>query len=158
MNLSECYSIRGRFVSLVKHPPGAIRFRRELLDLVIEARKEKKAIRIYLVSQSGYMSEFFITSKSRMSKPKHETGLASGSSFYSVNGWRKSHFRDNGYYKSEILTGSYNIECSSSSNHCAFTNFLSAKKYSDHLKDDAAYVACVKAHHAWCNKIFRDFT
>jgi hypothetical protein len=141
-------------------PAGRIKTRGELLDLIIEARKEKKAIRLYLVEQSGHLGEFFITSQSRLSKPKYETGLASGPNFYSVNGrklayWERDAAPKRRYYSYEILTGSYNIEVDGSSDHYAFTNRALAERYSNFLKNDAAYMRYVREWHAYCDKVFR---
>lgn len=49
-------------------PTGAIRGNENLMDLVIEARKEKKAIRLYAVQQSGFITTLYICSKTKMYK------------------------------------------------------------------------------------------
>lgn len=141
-------------------PEGRIRSREELRDLIIEARKERKAIRIYLVQQSGYMSEFFLTSKSKLQKPDAESGLCSGDSFYRVNGRRLSSLHHRGkpkdrYYADELLTGSYNIGCNGGSvHHFAFTNRALAERYSNTLKNDPIYRQYVKDWHAYCDRSF----
>lgn len=143
----------------IEPPPGRIKNRAELLDLIIEARKEKKAIRIYLVQQSGYLSEFFITSRSRLHKPECESGLCSGPNFYKVNGKQLSAFGNrrhpkDRYYSTDILTGSFNIESDGSADHYAFTNRALAERYSNFLKNDAAYTKYVREWHAYCDRSF----
>ena len=148
----------------IEPPAGRIRTREELRDLVIEARKERKAIRIYLVQQSGYMNEFFITSRSRLEKPKHEEGLCSGDNFYSVNGHQLSTFGSpkspkDRYYKTEILCGSFGIGVRQlgGSPHYAFTNRVTAQRYSLFLKTHKAYMQYVRDWHAYCDRTFPRF-
>ncbi len=143
-------------------PAGRIKTREELLDLIIEARKGKKAIRIYLVEQSGHMAQFFLTSKSRLSKPEAEEGLCSGPNFYSVNGkklagWERRRAPKHRYYSDKILCGSYGIGVAQylGSPHYAFTNRLHAERYSLFLKTHPAYTKYVKDWHAYCAENFR---
>jgi hypothetical protein len=137
---------------LLSHPVGSIRTRDEVRDLVIEARKTKRAIRLYLVQQSGYLSEFFIASKSRLNKPK-EGSLCSGDNFYCLTGWTRSSF-DKKYYRSDMLMGSFSIGVSGGNGHFAFTNKIAAEKYSSQLKNDATYMKYVKDWHAYCSHAF----
>jgi hypothetical protein len=142
-------------------PDGRIRTREELRDLIIEARKERKAIRIYLVEQSGHMSQFFLTSKSRLEKPEHEHGLCSGDNFYSVKGkklagWERRLEPKHRYYSDRILCGSYGIGVQQygGSPHYAFTNRILAERYSLFLKTHKAYAQYVRDWHAYCANVF----
>jgi hypothetical protein len=143
-------------------PVGRIKTREELRDLVIEARKEKKAIRIYLVEQSGHIREFFLTSKSRLMKPDADEGLCSGDNFYKVNGkaeasWHKRSAPKHRYYSTDILCGSYGIGVQQygGSPHYAFVNRQLAQRYSTFLKTNAAYMEYVRQWHAYCDRTFR---
>lgn len=148
----------------IEPPAGRIKAREELLDLIIEARKGKKAIRIYLVQQSGYMNEFFITSRSRLEKPEHEDGLCSGDNFYSVNGRQLATYGSrkcpkDKYYKTEILCGSFGIGVPQygGSPHYAFTNRIAAERYSLFLKTHKAYAQYVRDWHAYVSDMFPRF-
>lgn len=148
----------------IEPPAGRIKTREELLDLIIEARKDRKAIRIYLVEQSGHMGQFFLTSKSKLNKPEAEDGLCSGPNFYSVNGrklagWERHRAPKHRYYSDSILCGTYGIGVPqySGSPHYAFTNRLLAERYSLFLKTHAAYMKYVKDWHAYCDRTFPMF-
>lgn len=141
-------------------PVGRIKTRDELVDLIIEARKEKKAVRIWTVAQSGYLSPFFITSKSRLEKPDESAGYSRDDNFYEVKGYKLSTFgnrtrAEDRYYRDRILTGSYNIGCNGGSHHYAFTNRVLAERYSETLKTDPIYTQYVKDWHAYCDRTFR---
>lgn len=138
----------------MKYPAGSIKTREEFRELVIQARKGKKAIRIYLVEQIGHVREVFITSKSQMQKP---TESLPGDAFFKCHVMAKSSFPPKGYYPSDILLGSYSIGVMSSEHHRAFTNRRSAEQYSNELKNDPEYVAEVKAHWARCERLFGRF-
>ena len=143
----------------IEPPRGRIKTRAEMRDLIIEARKEKKAIRVYLVEQSGYLTEFFITSRSRLEKPQSESGICSGSNFYRVKGrklanWKRDASLAARYYAVEILMGSYNIEANGGNDHYAFTNRALAERHSKFLQTDAAYCKYVKDWHAYCDHTF----
>lgn len=145
-----------------RYPPGAIRSREQLRDLIIEARKERKAIRLYAVEQMGHVAEFYVTPKSRLSKPEYESGLCSGEAFYSVDGYRGCQSygpgAKNRYYKYKLLCGSYSVGCMSNEHHRLFQNRQHAENYSRALKDDAEYVLSVKEHWARCDMIFGRMT
>lgn len=145
----------------IEPPAGRIKTREELLDLIIEARKGKKAIRIYLVEQSGYMSQFFLTSKSKLNKPDSESGLCSGPSFYRVNGrklstWKRRSEPKHRYRPDDILCGSYGIGVPQfgGSPHYAFTNRIAAERYSLFLKTHKAYIQYVSDWHRYCDRSF----
>lgn len=143
-------------------PVGAIRTRQEVRDLVIEARKEKKAIRIWTVTQSGHLDCFYLTSKSRLHKPE-DLGLRYTSendhAFWHVDavvdhsciGMKGTNSR---WFKKHELLGSYNIEASGGNCHYAFTSKLAASRYSEELKNDARYQQSVKEHHERCARMF----
>lgn len=142
-------------------PAGRIKTRDELRDLIIEARKEKKAIRVYLVEQSGHISQFFITSKSRLKKPEVEEGLCSGDNFYEVNGrklayWQKHRAPQHRYYSDRILCGSYGIGVPQygGSPHYAFVSRQLAERYALFLKTHRGYMQYVKDWHAYCERAF----
>lgn len=145
-------------------PPGAIRTRNEIGDLVIEARKEKKAIRVWTVTQSGYLSCFYITSKSRLHKPDdkpHMKDYANDPSFWYVSafhdhaniGYRTTNKR---WFRHDEIMGSYNIESFGGNCHYAFTSKIAALRYSEELKNDEAYLLFVKQHHDRCKRMFRE--
>jgi hypothetical protein len=142
-------------------PKGAVRLRQEIIDLVIEARKTKRPVRLYLVQQSGYLSEFFITSKSRLHKPEAGGyGLCEGPSFYKLTGMSKSGFGSrkrpqDRYYKGDVLMGSFNIEADGGAfHHRAFTNRKLAEEYSAVLKSDEIYCKYVRDWHSYCSSAF----
>jgi hypothetical protein len=145
-------------------PAGRIKTREELRDLIIEARKGKKAIRLYLVEQSGHMRQFFITSKSRLMKPDAEEGLCSGDNFYKVNGkalasWDKHRAPKHRYYSTDILCGSYGIGVQQygGSPHYAFVNRQLAERFSLFLKTHRGYMQYVRDWHAYCERTFPRF-
>lgn len=139
-----------------EYPAGAIKHRQEVLDLIIEARKEKKAIRLYAVEQSGHLREMFLTSKSRMVKPK-EDGMCTGPRFYMVEHTRTLYngYNRKEYYESHILMGSYDIGVPNDTEHRLFTNRKLAEQYSETLKNSKEYLQEVKEHHERCNRMFR---
>ncbi len=128
-----------------KYAVGAIAHSKELIDLVIEARKEKKAIRLWRVEQMGHISPFYLTSRSRyISNSRRDDG-----SFLSV--LRPAYNRVTGYvdhasigyrgtrrrwFRTEILIGSYDIDGSSSyePEHRIFTSKIAADRYSARCK------------------------
>lgn len=147
---------------IYEYPPGAIKSREELRDIITEARKEKKAIRLYSVSQSGSFGILYLTSKSRLKKPKKETGLCSGDSFYSVAVIKEVTWRDRSgtaerFRRDELLCGTYSIGVNPSAEHRLFTNRTHAENYSKKLKSSKAYMQYVDAWHAYCAKMFDDF-
>lgn len=147
----------------ISPPAGRIRAREELRDLVIEARKTRRPIRVYLVQQSGNMSEFFITSKSRLEKPDANPGEpCSGDDFYKVQGKMLTGYGSrrrpaDRYYSSHILAGSFNIGVDGGSHHYAFTNRALAERYSNVLKTDPVYTKYVHDWHAYCDRTFARF-
>lgn len=144
-------------------PAGRIKTREELQDLIIEARKERKAIRIYLVEQSGHVTEFFITSRSRLNRPEHQDGLCSGQNFYRVDGkklasWERHKAPSLRYYSDHILCGSYaiGVPAHDGAPHYAFTNRQLAERFSLYLKTHKEYQRYVKDWHAYVGQMFRD--
>lgn len=141
-----------------KYPPGAVKTRDELRDLIIEARKEKKAIRLYAVGQMGHLRVYYLTSTSQLQKPKYKTGLCSGDSFYSTAAYVDhsciGHNKTNNrWFKDQILCGSYSIGTMSSEHHRLFTNKMHAENYATELKNDAEYVKSVHEHWEWCSRM-----
>lgn len=147
-----------------KYAAGAIRTSQEIVDLVIEARKEKKAIRLYCVGQMGQISAFYLTSKSRYVRNKRERDGSSsliGPAYDEVTGFNDHAFgkhtgTNRRWHKSRILAGTYDLGGSSgfSPEHRLFTNRLLAERYGEALKADPEYVAGVKAHWARCRTMF----
>jgi hypothetical protein len=158
------FGLRRPVAPEIQPPAGRIKTREELQDLVIEARKERKAIRIYLVEQSGHLAEFFLTSKSRLNKPESEDGLCSGPNFYKVEGkrlasWERHKAPRHRYYSSHILCGSYaiGVPAHDGAPHYAFTNRKFAERFSLYLKTHKEYMQYVTAWHAYVSESFRDF-
>lgn len=139
-----------------RYPPGSIKTREEFRDLVIEARKGKKAIRIYLVEQMGHLREVFLTSKSQLTKSNVES-LKSDERQMRCHVMAHGLYKGERYYPTYILMGSYSIGVMSSEHHRAFTNRMSAEQYASELKNDPKYVAEVKAHWARCESLFGRF-
>src|ERR1700744_4679569 len=139
---------------IVNYPTGAIRTQRELQDVVTEARREKKAIRLYQVSQGGYFKEMFLTSKSKIFSTEtsphikqlayHMRSTWSSRRYYPVTLW----LADNNVTDNNGKEGGYN-------RHMLFTNRKAALAYSEQLKNDKTYQAEVKAWHDHCSRIFR---
>lgn len=147
-------------------PAGAIRSKEELMDLVIEARKEKKAIRIHTVNQSGYMSVFYIYSKTKLYKTgtPHPNPVLSGIScpsdvLYPVFHDHSRITKHRGvqrWFKTDEHPASYGIDDRYGTDHRMFTNKMHAENYSELLKNDPEYLEEVRQWHAKCNKLFRD--
>ncbi len=135
-------------------PLGAIQKREEIIELVIEARKEKKAIRVWTVTQSGHLSCFYITSKSRLHKAD-TAGQWKVDCYHdhSLIGMKQTNDR---WFKHYELMGSYNIESCGGNCHFAFTSRIAAKRYSEELKNDNDYIQSVKEWHDRCDRMFRD--
>ena len=124
---------------------GAIKTRNELLDLIIEARKEKKAIRLYAVIQGGYFSELFLTSKSKID------GVSGLEKF---DHWQRSPLASERFWKTYSCLGDLNIEGGGHNCHQLFANRRLALAYSEQLKADAEYQAAVKDWHRHCDTLF----
>lgn len=129
---------------------------------MIEARKEKKAIRIWTVAQSGRLGCFYLTSRSRLHKPAdkpHMQAYADNPSFWYVTavhdhsslGYRTTNKR---WFKGDEIMGSWNIESYGANCHYAFTSKLAAERYSKELQNDARYLQSVREHHARCDAMF----
>lgn len=147
-------------------PPGAIKSMEEMRDLIIEARKEKKAIRIYTVNQGGRLGTFYIISKSRIYKKgspfPDRMGLNRGindigdviepaihdHSCINMRGTNRRWFKSHEFIDS--YTGDY-------TEHRMFTNKQHALNYSNKLKNDPVYQQEVKDWHAYCDKMFNDY-
>lgn len=124
---------------------GAIKTRNELLDLIIEARKEKKAIRLYAVTQGGYFNELFLTSKSKIDgDPDLEK----------FTHWSRSVMPGRRFWKSYSCLGDLNIGCGGHNRHQIFANRRLALAYSEQLKADVGYQEAVKAWHQHCDTLF----
>jgi len=135
------------------YAPGAIKTRAQLLDVVIEARKEKKAIRLYTVEQAGYQSEIYLTSKSKV--------FTNDSGFDSLTCWSKSGSSRQRYYRYDRCLFDLNITDRNGRNpghnrHQLFLNRRHADAYGAALRNDATYHAAVKRWHEKCNRLFED--
>lgn len=124
---------------------GAIKTRNELLDLIIEARKEKKAIRLYAVTQGGYFNELFLTSKSKID------GDPDLEKFYH---WQRSPLASERFWKTHSCLGDLNIGRGGHNRHQLFANRRLALAYSEQLKADAEYQSAVKEWHRRCDTLF----
>lgn len=147
-----------------KFPAGALKTVEEVLDLVIEARKERKAIRIWTVQQSGYLSCFYLISKTKLYRPGGKHPDPSYSSIDNVNhvlyptvsdhsiiGMKST---NNRWFKGHTLLESYGIKTNFKNEHRMFTNYKLAKQYSEQLKNDPIYIEDVKRWHAYCGRLF----
>ena len=129
-----------------KYPPGAMQRREDLLDLVIEARKTKRPIRIYRVAQMGHIEEFILTRKSRLGPNKY--------GFDTVNGWNvysRGRTVPDRYRRGEFFLGDSVI---GHEHHRTFSNRRHAENYAAELKNDPEYVLSVKEHWAYCDRMF----
>jgi hypothetical protein len=141
-------------------PAGSIKYRAEIIHLIEEAKMEP--VRIWTVTQSGYLSSFLITSKSVLREPKvlrrDYAVLCSGPEFYCVTN-TISEYDGTGPGRKNAegeLLGSYNIESSADACHYAFTNKMIAMRYSDELKNDERYIQSVREWHARFTEMFSD--
>lgn len=148
-------------------PAGALRRVQDVLDLVIEARKEHKAIRIWTVEQAGYLSCFYIISRTKLYHPggKHPDPVYSSIdninhvlyptiSDHSSIGYKKT---NNRWFKTHTLCESFGIEIHYPTEHRMFTNYKLALQYSNQLKNDKIYLEDVAQWHAYCAKIFSSY-
>lgn len=135
------------------YAPGAIRNRAALLDYIIEARKERKAVRLFAVVQSGHLSEMFLTSKSAISE-QDSSGIES------FTCWQRATWTGRKYYRSHHCLGDLNVagkqRRGGHNRHQLFANRRLAQEYSEILKADRAYLAAVAEHHRHCAKLFSD--
>lgn len=144
-------------------PAGSLQRVQDVLDLVIEARKERKAIRIWTVGQSGYLSCFYILSKTKLYRPggKHPDPnysidnvnhvLYPTVSDHPSVGYRKTNDR---WFKTHELCESYGIMTRFESEHRMFTNYKLALQYSNTLKNDKTYIEDVARWHSYCERMF----
>lgn len=135
------------------YPKGAIRTGEELTDLIVEARKSRKAIRLYEVSQGGAFSECAITSSARIAPAgKHSPDILA-LPVHRMSSWGGAR-----WYSSHICLGDVNITYKGRSGghnrHMLFSNRRSATEYADALKSDVAYQRAVKDWHRECNEMF----
>jgi hypothetical protein len=141
-------------------PKGSIKFRAEILHLIDEA-KEEGQVRIWIVTQSGCLSSFLITSRSYLVAPEameeDPAVLCSGPAYYSISNTMSEGSCGPFENKDGELLGSYNIESSAMACHYAFTNKMMAQRYSEELKNDERYMASVKDWHARCDEMFSDW-
>ena len=150
-------------------PAGAIKSAEEMLDLVIEARKEKKAIRIYTVSQSGHLSCFYIYSKTKLYRPGGKHPNPTYDSLDNTNhvlypilkdhsliGYKQT---NNRWFKGDELLESYIPALSKfkPTEHRMFQNKKHAENYSKALSSDPQYMLEVKQWHEYCRKSFSSF-
>lgn len=150
-------------------PTGSFKSVEEVLDLVIEARKTKRAIRIYTVCQSGHISVFYITSKTKLYRPggKHPDPVFSIDNVnhvlyptfhdhYRSGMWRSSKTNER-WYKTHELLESYGIKTNYQTEHRMFTNKRAATEYSAKLKADPIYIEDVAEWHKYCHRMFGDY-
>lgn len=133
---------------------GAIKTRAELLDIVIEARKSKKAIRLYSVEQGGYFGEHALTSRSKI-----ETHASTDFDFITLHTFSRSRCSNKGWYKTERCLGDLNIvekngRHSGHNRHQMFSNRRCAEEYAAKLAADAPYQQAIKDFHKRMDGIF----
>ena len=151
----------------LEYPTGALQRVEDVLDLVIEARKSRKAIRIYTVNQSGHIRIFFLTSKTKLYRPggKHPD---SHFSIDNVNHVLYPIYDDYGslgytipkerWMRNHQLLESYGIKSRFQTAHRMFTNKMAAGEYSQTLKNDPQYMKEVREWHDFCNELFSDIS
>lgn len=151
------------------YPTGALRTREEVLDLVIEARKEKKAIRIYTVNQGGHLDCFYIYSKTKLHKKGApdptpyplKKGVLFDMLYPIVHDHRSisSSKTNKRWFKWHEYIGSYGIKDGSPypTEHRMFTNKRAAEEYSTLLQNDREYQEGIVRWHKYCNKMFDAF-
>lgn len=137
------------------YAPGAIKSRAELTDLIAEAGKSKRAIRIYAVEQSGHQSDLFITSKT----PFQIRTFDGGWQYEFFDPWTRSVWSKKRYYKCDRSLSDLNItgkvtKLGGHNRHQLFRNKRCADEYAAALSTDAEYLRSVAAHHAKCARIF----
>jgi len=150
----------------LEYPTGALQRVEDVLDLVIEARKSRKAIRIYAVVQSGYIRTFFLTSKTKLYRPggKHPDPHFS---IDNVNHVLYPIYADYGslgytipkkrYMRGHELLESFGINSRFESAHRIFTGRIAAEVYSQKLQHDSQYMKEVREWHAFCDELFSDY-
>ncbi len=143
-----------------EYPPGAIQHMDDLMAIIIEARKEKKAIRLWTVQQSGYLSPLYIVSKTKRYKagtpnPTSPNDISLHADIiypvfrdFSSYGWSKRWHQSHEYPSQYGINSNFNVE------HRVFTNKAMAERYSETLKNDRVYMEDVKNWHAECNRMF----
>lgn len=133
---------------------GAIKTRAELLDLVIEARKGKKAIRLYSVEQGGHFGEHALTSRSKI-----ETHALTDYDFIALHTLSKYGGGKPEWYRNERCLGDLNIvekngRHSGHNRHQLFSNRRCAEEYAARLAADAPYQQAIKDFHKRMGSIF----
>lgn len=144
-------------LSFQGYAPGAIKTRAELNDLLAEAGKSKRAIRLYAVGQSGHKEELFITSKTRVQIRTYDSGWQ----YEFFTPWTRSTISGKRYFQYDRSLADLNIQgklkAGGHNRHQLFRNKRCADEYAVMLKADPAYIASVKRHHERCSEIFRDW-
>lgn len=147
-------------------PTGSLKRIEDILDLVIEARKTKRAIRVYTVTQLGYIDEFYLTSKTKLYRPgathpTHSDILCQCHTLYPVFddhsciGRLKTNTR---WFRTDELLESYGVgNVRYSTEHRMFTNQRAALEYSQFLKNDPVYIQEVREWHDHCAELFQKF-
>lgn len=155
-----------------EYPKGSIRHVDEIIDLVKQARIEKRPVRLYAVEQMGHISHYALTSKVKLHpipKPSLDNpgNFCIGPEFRRLEVWKiysgdyvssylPHEFLISHFHKDRILMGSYGISCNPSGEHRLFTHKKLAEEYSNTLRNDPVYVQYVKDWHAYCDRVFED--
>ena len=140
----------------IQYPAGAVKTHAELTDLIAEAGKTRRAIRLHLVEQGGYQASIIVTGKTRI-----VASQGFGTPIYSFEGWAKATWRPYGWYKSHRCLGDLNIadktgRSGGHNRHMLFRNKRCADEYAHQLQNDPVYQQEVREHHARCARAFRD--
>lgn len=132
------------------YAPGAIKTRAQLTDLIAEAGKTKRAIRLYAVEQGGHMSELFITSRTKITIKTFDSGWQ----YESFKPWARSTstWSKERYYQSERSLADLNIlgktgKPGGHNRHQLFSNRRLADEYAAKLRGDARYQQAIKDFH-----------
>lgn len=137
------------------YAPGAIKTRAQLTDLIAEAGKTRRAIRLYAVEQGGHMSELFITSKTKITIQTFDSGWQ----YESFKPWARSTWSKERYFQSERSLADLNIRGKTGkpgghNRHQLFSNRRLADEYATKLRNDAQYQQAIKDFHGRIDKMF----
>jgi hypothetical protein len=117
-----------------EYPKGAITHVEDIIALIIDGGK------LYRVGQSGDMDTHEVNVYNAYIGKSAATGIEA--------------LYINGFYDTCMIDA--NIPPNRYNDHFFFTNKRLAEEFASFVANDPTHMAAVKAHHEWCNKIFRD--
>lgn len=140
------------------YAPGAIKTRAELNDLLAEAGRTKRAIRLYAVEQGGHMSELFITSRTKVTITTYDSGWQ----YEAFDAWTRSSSFKERWFKYDRSLADLNIQGKVAgkgghNRHQLFRNHRSAEDYAAQLRNDAGYQQAIKDFHKRIDRVFGAF-